>query len=435
MDKRIVNFIETLKIHLEGLPEKEVQEAVGYYEEYLNDASEAGKDLDQVISELDSPEQIASGIKAEISITKAQHSPGLRNFFSALKSTFKIVSTPFTMLLLSIFIVASFGVVAMFFVASGLCAIAGTAVGAVIIFQAFKIQSKFVLEIIGTLGMGLFGSSICVLLSVCFFQLARFLIKGSAYVIHNILKKPKKPLFQVKEEDTARRTKLIRGMQIILAAMVIGLLVFFASGLPWRYYMIFDSVRPQNVVKKIVGEYDAADINKISIVTAHSRIKILQGDSNKIILSYEKPDWLDYEVANNGSMLSFYEKSNGRLPLFDLVSLHESPTELEISIPMGLDAEIISVESKGGHIVISNVIENISAKTLNGNITLETKGLTESFNLKANTINGKLMVDGNLVGQKVNKGTEYYKNIQAEKTIELVSSNGNVNVKQIRQVK
>lgn len=60
MDNRITIFIDKLKYQLKDLPEEEVLEAVNYYEEYLNDALDAGNDIDSIISKLEPTEKIAT---------------------------------------------------------------------------------------------------------------------------------------------------------------------------------------------------------------------------------------------------------------------------------------------------------------------------------------------------------------------------------------
>src|SRR5690606_34528353 len=118
-------------------------------------------------------------------------------------------------------------------------------------------------------------------------------------------------------------------------------------------------------------EGDLAEINEISIATAHSMIKLTTNATDRIVINYEQPDWLDYEMGTRGNKLFFYEKSNGRLPLFKLSSLHESRTELTVSIPKDYTPEFVELESRGGFIFIDEPVQNIRAKTYTGEIYLD----------------------------------------------------------------
>jgi hypothetical protein len=124
-------------------------------------------------------------------------------------------------------------------------------------------------------------------------------------------------------------------------------------------------------------------------------------------------------------MLSFYEKSSGMLPLFDLVKLHESRTELIITLPMGFNPQIVTLESTGGHVQILDSGENIYAKTYTGAILLSTP---QDVNIKAATELGTIEVGGTESGQKTSGGLEYYNNTQSDRTVELQSSRGNIEI-------
>lgn len=428
MDERIAVFIESLKKHLEGLPEQEVREAVSYYEEYLYDAAEAGKDPEEVFKQLDPPEKIAGMLRTETSILRAQKSPGLRNFTSVLRNAFRSVTTPLAVFLVSIFIVASYSVVLMLFGGALVSFIAGIVMALGMVYQALTMSAHFPMEIAGAVGMGLFGAGICLLLSFALYKLARLLIRVSSRFIGKTLRKPGKPAPELENQPDARPSGSRRHVLICLAVIVAGFMLTAVSGLPVRYFTIFNSMKPENVITRTT-EYDAGGINKISLVTAHSRIKVTSGNSDKIVLSYEQPDWLDYEAVSSGSMLSFYERSNGRLPLFPLVKLHESITELTVSIPRGYSPEIIMLESTGGDVSISGLAENIEVKTMNGDILFNPEGVTDSYNIRANTGSGTIVVGGVPAGQKGTEGIEYYRDAKAAKTVKLNSSGGRIVIK------
>lgn len=428
MDERISSFIESLKKQLEGLPHEEIIEAVSYYEEYLSDAAEAGKDLDTILAQLGPPDKIAGMIRTETSIIRAQQSPGLRNFTSVLRNAFLGVTTPAAILLLSAFIVVSFSLVVVLF-AGALAVFAGAIIIVVgFIYQAFSIPLRFPLEIVGTLGMGFFGAGICLLTAFWLYKLGILFIRISTQLVRWMLKKFGKHIPEMSRRQIERKSNSKRVVVACLVLSVTGLILFSISGLPVRYFIIFNSMKPENISMRTL-DVEPDKINKISVVSAHSHVKLVRNSSDKITISYEQPDWLDYEMGSSGSMLSFYEKSNGRLPLFKLTTIHNSHTEIVVSIPQEYSPEIVTIESTGGYIYITGVAENVRVKTYTGNIYLDSDNSVGDYNIKVNTKSGCIDVDGIEAGQKTSEGTEYYLNTQSEKTIEFCSSRGNISIK------
>jgi hypothetical protein len=330
--------------------------------------------------------------------------------------------------LFSIFIFISYGTVVILF-AGAFTVFAGAVVIALgFIYQAFTIPFRFLPEIIGTLGMGFFGAGVCFITAYGLYLLGRLLIRLSTRSVRWMLKKPGKPMPELDSRQLAKKTNSKRIALACVVLSVAGLVLFSVSGLPVKFFTIFNSMKPQNITLK-TAEFEPGVISKISAVTAHSHIKLSRNTSDKIIVSYEQPDWLDYELGSSGSMLSFYEKSNGRLPLFDLSTLHESRTELAISLPEGCNPEVLTLESKGGFVFIENLVENIVVKTYTGGISLDTREVQDKYNVMASTENGYIEVGGSQAGQKTGMGTEYYLDVKSDKTIELKSSRGNIIIK------
>lgn len=63
-------FLESIKQKLNGLPEKDIQSAVEYYEEAIDDRTEDGLTEEQAITEIGTPDDIAEKIMMETSIPK-----------------------------------------------------------------------------------------------------------------------------------------------------------------------------------------------------------------------------------------------------------------------------------------------------------------------------------------------------------------------------
>lgn len=429
MDERILNYIDNLKKELEGLPEDEVKEAVNFYEEYLNDAMEAGKNPDEVIKELDPPVGTAAMIKAETSIMKAQHNPGLRNFIRALKNAFGIVSTPMSVFSLSIVELFSYCMVAMLFGGAFAAVLGGAACVIVFLYEAVRMPLGFGLEIAGTIGFSLFSAGVCAILAVYLYRWGMLFIKFSTNLVRLIMVKSGRKIPEMRNEKPDGKPKRGKTVPVLLVTIAAGILLFGISGLPQRIFTITNSMKPEGMVKNITLEYDPGLVNRISAVTTNSVIKISRGSGDKIILSYEEADWLDYDIKNNGGTLDFTEKSNGRLPLFSLLSLHEGCTELAISLPESFMPDAINLESTGGHIFIYDSKYSLDAKTTNGSINLVGTVGGDGCNINASTKTGRIFIDSVQTFEKAGEGTEYHKDMESKFNINVSSINGNINIR------
>jgi hypothetical protein len=176
---------------------------------------------------------------------------------------------------------------------------------------------------------------------------------------------------------------------------LLGVAMFSVSGLPYDFFVIFNSIKPDNV-RLVTRDFDTQGISRISVVSAHSCIEIgyQETGTDKISVSYEQPDWLNYELSAGGSMISFYEHSNGRLPFFNIETMHESRTYIKVLIPKGFSPDIIQLESRGGFINIKGLAGNIKVKTYTGKIGLYAPG--SEINLEAVTETGISRLTGRM---------------------------------------
>lgn len=426
MDDRIAGFIDILKKNLEGLPEEEANEAVSYYEEYLNDAQEAGKDISEVLQQLDLPGAISSVIKAETNIARAKQNPGLKNFAKAMSYAFEGIKTPMAFIGVSLFVFISYLLVLTFAIGAFAILIGAAGSVSIAIYEALAIPSGYIFERIGTIGIGLLAAGICLFASYGFFKFCRLLIIFSANVIHRL---QKKTALQLPEEATAgthNKERFRNPVPVLAIITLAGLVLFLVSGLPARYFMIFNSMKPQNITVRTM-EYDAGQVNSISVVTAHSHINLKRGNSGKITVSYEQPDWLDYESSVSEGTLAFKEKSNGRLSLFNLISLHESVTEVNITVPENFSPKSINLQSTGGYITTEGFTSGLQVNTYTGNIIFTGAGNGQGkYGLRASTGTGTITVNNKQAGQKSSQNTLYSNNINGNSNIVLLTSRGSI---------
>lgn len=423
MNQSIKLFIDELKKYLEGLPVEEIQRVVGYYEEYLSDSLDAGNNPEDVLKELGSPDKIAETIRKEINIKRAESNPGIINFSRVIKDAFKSVSTPVSVFSLSITTLLSFGMIALIFGAAVVCGTGAAAAILLCIYEAFTIPFNFILEILGTLGMGVMTAGILFVATLCLWGWGKLFIKLSTKQIGLMLKLSGKTAAKPEKHGSKRLWPVVRLFLILSAA---GFVLFVVSGLPWRFFTIFNSMKIEGNINKTVTEYNIQDIRKISVLTAHSAVRIEESSSDKIVVSYEEPDWLTHQISSSGGVLDFREKSNGRFPLFELVSLHASQSELIISLPKGFNADSITLQSTGGKIFISDINENLDVTTLTGNIKYN-RGTSEN-SIIARTKSGKILVDGVQNGKRANGWTEYNSGVNMNNKIKLTSTAGSITI-------
>ncbi len=425
MDNKIKVFLDELKLQLAELPEAEAKGALDYYEEYLNDALDEGKSAEDLLSYLDAPGKIASMIKAETSIKKAQRNPGLKNYSRVLKYARDGITKPFSILLFSLFIFTTYSMAIVLFLGTVASAAAACVLMSGFMFEALRIPPKYSAEIIGAIGSGLFATSICLSLAYGFYKLCRLLIMLSSGLVGRMLNKSRKPIPEIDGNPVENKKTSGLFLKLCITAALAGLVLAFASGLPVKLFMIFNSMEPSSIASK-AWEYDTASVKNINIVTAHSHIRLEKGNSDKIKIAYTQPDWLEAEINSTNGQLKFTEKSNGSLPLFSLVSTHENRTEVTITLPDDFSPDSLKLESRGGFVHIDSMDFNVLAKTYTGNIYLESATGDKPAGIKASTSTGIIQAGGAKVGINTANGFEYHMPVQNANSIDMETSRGSI---------
>jgi len=404
-----------------------------YYEEYINDALDEGKSVEEILSHLDSPEKIVSMIKAETSIRKAQINPGLKNYSKVLKYTYLGITKPFSIFMFSMFIFTTYSIALLLFLGAISSAAAACVVLPALIYEAVKIPSQYFSEIIGTVSFGIFSAALCMLLSFSFYKLCRLFIQLSSGLVGRMLNKSRKPSGIISESLGEKKSHSNLPLKICLISIVAGLVLSLVTGLPVKLFMIFNSMDPSSITMR-EWEYDVASVDQISIATVHSNIRLEKGNSDKIKISYQQPNWLEPETTCTDGQLIFSEKSNGRLPLFSFVSLHENSAEVVITLPEGLALEglapeALQLESRGGFVYIENTDFNVEVKTYTGNIYLESDTGTKPAGIEASTATGMIQAGGTNAGIRTANGLEYNVAVQDGSSMKLETTRGSIFIK------
>ena len=128
-----------------------------------------------------------------------------------------------------------------------------------------------------------------------------------------------------------------------------------------------------------------------------------------MVVKYEQPDWLEGEAVNDSGKVTFMENSNGRLPLFVLVSMHENRTEVLIELPEGIDLKTVKLESRGGFVHIEDTAHEVQIKTYSGNIYVYAGRNQIKPGIRSQTKTGYIMLEEQNVGITEAGNTSYVK--------------------------
>ena len=411
MDEKLRAFLDELGKQLSGLPELDKMEALDYYTEYVNDALDEGVTPDEILSRLESPDRIAAMIKAETSIKKAQSSPGFKNYSNVVKYARFNITRPISVFLFSIIIFCTYSIAISLFLVTTAAAAGAILTLAVCSYEALKMPLTYITGMISTIGIGIFLSGLLVLIAYLFFVLCRLFIRMSTGLIARMLRRPGRSVPEFNEDSYERKADKRRALKAGLFIIAAGLVISLSTGLPIKLFMIFNSMKPANITMHN-WSYNAADIRDISITTAHSHIRLEEGKSDKIEVSYEQSEWTDPEISEADGKLTFSEKSNGRIPFFPLVTMHENNADLTIKLPAGYNADNLKLESRGGFIYIESAKYPAEARTYTGSIFLQPGAADPSPAVKAATSSGTIQVSGKDAGKRTANET-VYENIPA----------------------
>lgn len=435
MGSRLDQVLERIRAGLDGLPEDTVRRVLDYYQEYIAEAIEAGRSEDEILLRLGDPGEIVEEIRAEASLAPEKTpadmpGPGLggpsptgttektgdrcgRIYSGARAHAGKILLalgvSPFYLLGIGFYIIAAGGLL------SALTAVGLTVAG------ILEIAPGYTWEKISMAGIGIFAAGCLAITGLLLWVGAA----GITSFAHGLWRRDL-PRWLERDRETAGRKRgngEIKKKLVVLATIaLLGLGVALPTGLPLRYFLIWNSVKPAFEV--YTQTYNAADIREIEVKTLNSMIIAEVGarpGGNEIRIVYEEPDWMRGKFTVSGNRLIFSEESRGRLPFLDFVARHEGMTSVKIEVPPGYRAQAMTLASKGGHITIALPAGDIKARTLTGNIRFD--GCGSPFALRAVVKNGKIITGGrSLAGGSYTAGTG------AENTVELESTGGTVTI-------
>lgn len=428
MEENFTDFFTELQERLSGFPDDERERILTFYKEYVSDALEAGKSIAEIEEKLGTPEEIAREIKANLkldaSLARTEESPGLKNLAVSIHSVWRVLTTPFSALALGIIEVVPLTLILSFFILSCATGISAAGVTAVFLYEAVRVPKGEVLSLIGTIGAALFAGGLFVLLCRGFYALARLCIRLVARIARCFVQRPE-PRTKIERNAAQASSGKHHGFLIaVLSLTIAGFLLLGISGIPMTYYRIFASEKPEVTVRELSAGTDG--LKGVMVTTLNSYVEVAYGTVDTVGIRYEETPWLTPIFDTEDGIAAFREVPTGVLPLYRLASLHESLTEVLVTLPHWYKPETLTIESTGGHIILDGIGCGVHAKTLNGNIVVKLP--EDVVGIRAFSKNGSITVDGKNAGMKSDTGTEFLRGEESGSCMNLATTNGTVTV-------
>ena len=188
-------YLSELALKLIKLPEDERKNAINYYTEYIDDALENGKTMQDVEAALGNPNEVAANIIADYSVNRVKEKPSLTNGLKALIAVLGVFAFPIAAPAAIAIIVVIFAlIITVFSVAFSLIMAAFGIFIAVVVLLGVSVALIFTDPILGmaTLGASLIASGVLIFLAYCFVKISSLMITGTTYLIKSIIDKNRK---------------------------------------------------------------------------------------------------------------------------------------------------------------------------------------------------------------------------------------------------
>ena len=394
MGNRLDDLKLTIRGGLAGLPEEAAGRALDYYGEYIAEALEAGRSEEEILKKLGRPEEIIALVKAEASLDKAEMRPGPFRLIGATRKVFRSIVTSAARVSLLIGAAVPYTLALGLYIASGAAVLGALGAVALMIDGISGMSAGFVLEKIGAAGVAVFAAAVFAAAGLGLWLAANRITRLTLRVLRRSLKRDWERGRDAGTGQTAS-LGLKKAFLICVASALLGIVLIIPSGLPMRYFSIWNSMRPGHLTA-VAGIYNATDISEIEATTLNSRIVVRTGaaPSESIRVIYEKPDWMANTLALHSKRLIFREISRGMLPFLGFIARHEGMTAVMIEVPPNYAAKAVQIQSTGGHISVDLQAGSIRVKTGDGNIRFSSRGWI--YNIKVYARKGSITVKGRL---------------------------------------
>ncbi len=358
-------FIASLSRQLSQLSLIERKEIISFYEDRFNNAIYEGKSEEDVILELESPEEISKNVLTEYGIERKYSERKVEAtsilgilFFDLFVSSWLlpvIIAVPASLSLswfsyfftFEVFFKYSFGVaMGAFLISTG-------------VFMVYLVFIVYLVIISAKLVISIFNWHVRV-------------FTGDRYL--NLIDKLNNFSF-FEQLAKIRITHKVLGL-----IFVIGLAVTFTSTIVWRG-IAPDTKEIETTLQ--ISEYDVNNLDNYNLTTDlnNSSVEVKYGLSDKVVVTFHNTDDADIEYTETTNGLIIQDKSVTRW--FDntsavdwLITLMQNDfnytgSSMVIEVPIGMTFSELDFETSNGEIVIDEITGSlISAYSTNGEITI-----------------------------------------------------------------
>jgi uncharacterized membrane protein len=377
MTEILNDYLKKIREALQGWAPADIDDAVSYYEEFIEDALEQGLPENQILDRLGSPEQVIKTIKAEHNIQKTEDKPGPLRL---MKSIVGIPALKISVVLGGIAPIVTAYLLYILAVASYIAIAGGVFLS---VYAVRQINPQYEWSIIGMAGLALISAAVFGTFGLLTWRIANFITIHTMKLLKKFLNRGRITETRQTESRIYATGKVRKGKKVLSAFLIIfliGVVMLIPSGLPTRYFSIWNSQMPSNYTEKEM-HFPVDEVKTISIATLNSKVILKRSASDQVTILYQQPDWMKGNVKKEGSNLVFVEKPNGRLPYMQFVSRHEGMTSVTVGIPEKNTVDTITVTTNGGTVELTQQIAdnyNISAITQPGKIVLDNKVLKDN---------------------------------------------------------
>ncbi|XMB86472.1 DUF1700 domain-containing protein [Mycoplasmatota bacterium WC44] len=381
-------FLNSLKRHLSPLNRDERSEIIAFYEDRFNNAIYEGKSEQDIINELETPEEIAKnvlneyGIEQQSKYKKSGVDPaaiiGLL-FFDLFMSSWLIPVLLIVPAALGVSWFTYFITFDVFFKYSILKAI-GAFLISTGIFTVYLVFIIYLVAISMKVVLWIFGWHVTV-------------FTGNRY--QNFVDK----LNRYSLFDQLRKIKVTH--KLLMIAVTFGIVISLSLSVIWRSASAseINNTIPEETIEVEVFNVLNSDNFELDSIFVNMDVELKPTSDNKITIThYNRQDTeITYKETDNG--LEIFDKTKRNTwhistPISDLIpflegkSIFESSSDIVIEIPNNVEFSRLIIDNENGDVEINDIISNtISIHSTNGAVTVDN---FNTDNIKTSTVNGRI---------------------------------------------
>ncbi len=415
-------FMAEVRAGLADLKGDSARYAVEYCEEFISEAREAGRPEEEILARIGSVQEIITHARAEAALSGAEKSPGPFRLARAGRQVLRSIADSAARSSLLLAASIPFALTLLFYAAAAAAFIGAIALACVMILGAVQMPGRYPMEIIGTAGGAALSGAVTALAGLLLLRIAAILSRATTGLLRRRMRGNARPA-----EKNGTKPRKSAGMKItaavfgFLALAGIGLLA--PSGLPVKYFMIWNSVKPVDAAENS-WTFKTRDVRRISASTMNTDIVIQSSGSGTgdIRVRYEEPPWLTGDAALENGEIVFKETSRGMLPFMDFIARHRGTTALVIEVPSGFRANVLEAQSIGGCVTLAVPAGSSRVETNTGAILF-------TVNSSVKRITAAAPEGGIIVNGAPMPGTSYAAAGPGAGTAELASTGGRIEIR------